>query len=69
MTKFKLFSATILSALIFGIGIFFGVVIAGVLAKTEGLNGYHCQPIQKVETLEEAKARIEQHQERVRGEI
>ncbi len=29
------------------------------------VEGYHCQPIQKVETLEEAKALIEQHQERV----
>ena len=26
----------------------------------------HCQPIQKVETLEEAKARIKQYQERVK---
>lgn len=29
------------------------------------VEGYHCQPIQKVETLEEAKAIIEQYQEGV----
>lgn len=40
--------------------------IRGELERNE-VEGYHCQPIQKVETLEEAKARIKQYQAMVKG--
>lgn len=36
-------------------------------AELNRLKGYHCQEIQKVKTLEEAKARIKQHQAMARG--
>lgn len=36
-------------------------------AIKDSLDSLHCQPIQKVEALEEAKARIEQYQAIVRG--
>ena len=37
------------------------------LVESNKWSGFHCQPIQKVETLEEAKARIKQYQAMVRG--
>lgn len=33
--------------------------------KNNTVSGYHCAPIQKVKTLEEAKAIIEAHQKRI----
>jgi hypothetical protein len=33
--------------------------------KANTVSGYHCQPIVKVKTLEEAKAIIEAHQKRI----
>tara|TARA_R110002050_G_scaffold89012_3_gene187520 strand:- start:4748 stop:4882 length:135 start_codon:yes stop_codon:yes gene_type:complete len=41
-------------------------MIAYEKLEDNSIGGYHCQPIQKVQTLEEAKAIIEQHQERVK---
>ena len=34
---------------------------------SNSVEGYHCQPIQKVETLKEAKAIVKQYQAMVRG--
>lgn len=34
-------------------------------AELNKLKGYHCQPIRKVKTLEEAKTIIEAHQKRI----
>lgn len=33
--------------------------------KTNTVSGYHCAPIVKVKTLEEAKAIVEAHQKRI----
>ena len=51
----------------FGFGVFSGVVTTNSDVMENTISGYHCQPIQKVETLEEAKAIIEQHQAMARG--
>ena len=50
----------------FGFGVFSGVVTTNRDVMENTFDGYHCQPIQKVETLEEAKAIIEQYQDRVK---
>lgn len=53
---------------IFGIGVLggaiFGFNFAVANVESNELQGYHCAPIQKVKTLEEAKAIIEAHQKR-----
>ena len=51
----------------FGFGVFSGVVTTNRDVMENTFDGYHCQPIQKVETLEEAKAIVKQHQAMARG--
>lgn len=57
--------------LIWIVGISIGAYLTGLGMRDDignnTVNGYHCQPIQKAEALEEAKARIEQYQAMVRG--
>lgn len=49
-------------------GLFIGSNLVASDIKENAFDGYHCQEIQKVKTLEEAKAIVKQYQERVRGE-
>jgi uncharacterized Rossmann fold enzyme len=60
----KLFYAVVV-LIILVMGMFFGAVVMGSLAKSNNITGYHCAPIVKVKTLEEAKAIIEAHQKRI----
>lgn len=60
------FHLVFLISLSMAIGCVMTSMIAYEKLEDNSIGGYHCQPIQKVQTLEEAKAIIEQHQERVK---
>ena len=66
MNKISNLQLVLLIALSMAIGCVMTLMIAYEKLDDNSIGGYHCQPIQKVETLEEAKAIIEQHQERVK---
>ncbi len=59
-----LFIGVLLGVFMF-VGSVFGFNFALSSVKSNELQGYHCAPIQKVKTLEEAKAIIEAHQKRI----
>lgn len=62
--KFGLFEAVLLWLMGVSVGAFLMALGLSDDVSRNTFDGYNCQPIQKVETLEEAKAIVKQYQER-----